>query len=119
MKNLECGAQFTSKLEGMFKDIELSRDIMTNFKLHLDSRQCAESAVRNATAPASGSKSSSGSTPDLLSSGAGTKYKDEPPEDVYINDDSMSSTHGLLQHPDTSEPSGREESAGDRVRKQH
>jgi len=28
----ECGAAFTGKLEGMFKDIELSRDMMTNFK---------------------------------------------------------------------------------------
>ncbi len=28
----ECGAQFTSKLEGMFKDTDLSRDIMASFK---------------------------------------------------------------------------------------
>ena len=28
----ECGAQFTSKLEGMFKDIELSKDLVLNFK---------------------------------------------------------------------------------------
>ena len=28
----ECGAQFTNKLEGMFKDIDLSRDIMTSLK---------------------------------------------------------------------------------------
>lgn len=28
----ECGSAFTSKLEGMFKDIELSKDIMTSFK---------------------------------------------------------------------------------------
>lgn len=28
----ECGSQFTNKLEGMFKDVELSRDIMTSFK---------------------------------------------------------------------------------------
>ena len=28
---LECGTIFTSKLEGMFKDMELSRDIMTAF----------------------------------------------------------------------------------------
>ena len=51
---LECGAQFTSKLEGMFKDIELSRDIMTNFKLHLDSRTKAneEETVAAKNAPA-------------------------------------------------------------------
>ena len=28
----ECGAQFTNKLEGMFKDIDLSRDIMVSLK---------------------------------------------------------------------------------------
>ena len=28
----ECGAQFTNKLEGMFKDVDLSRDIMTSLK---------------------------------------------------------------------------------------
>uniref|UniRef100_A0A8C5AYI7 Cullin 4B n=1 Tax=Gadus morhua TaxID=8049 RepID=A0A8C5AYI7_GADMO len=28
----ECGAAFTSKLEGMFKDMELSKDIMMQFK---------------------------------------------------------------------------------------
>jgi len=28
----ECGSGFTSKLEGMFKDVELSRDVMQSFK---------------------------------------------------------------------------------------
>ena len=28
----ECGSQFTNKLEGMFKDTDLSRDIMMSFK---------------------------------------------------------------------------------------
>ena len=28
----ECGGGFTSKLEGMFKDMELSKDIMLAFK---------------------------------------------------------------------------------------
>ena len=28
----ECGSGFTAKLEGMFKDIELSRDVMASFK---------------------------------------------------------------------------------------
>jgi cullin-4 len=32
----ECGAGFTSKLEGMFKDMELSRDINIAFKNHMD-----------------------------------------------------------------------------------
>ena len=32
----ECGAGFTSKLEGMFKDMELSRDINSAFKQHTE-----------------------------------------------------------------------------------
>lgn len=31
----ECGAGFTSKLEGMFKDMELSRDVNVAFKQHM------------------------------------------------------------------------------------
>eukprot|EP00611_Tribonema_gayanum_P003928 TRINITY_DN13167_c0_g1_i1.p1 TRINITY_DN13167_c0_g1~~TRINITY_DN13167_c0_g1_i1.p1 ORF type:complete len:679 (+),score=298.77 TRINITY_DN13167_c0_g1_i1:25-2037(+) len=31
----ECGAAYTSKLEGMFRDIELSRDLMANYTNHL------------------------------------------------------------------------------------
>ena len=27
----ECGATFTNKLEGMFKDIDLSRELMANY----------------------------------------------------------------------------------------
>merc|ERR1711981_74050 len=32
----ECGAAFTSKLEGMFRDMELSKDINVAFKQHMD-----------------------------------------------------------------------------------
>lgn len=32
----ECGAGFTSKLEGMFKDMELSKDINAAFRQHMD-----------------------------------------------------------------------------------
>jgi len=32
----ECGAGFTSKLEGMFRDMELSKDINAAFKQHMD-----------------------------------------------------------------------------------
>ena len=28
----ECGAQFTNKLEGMFKDVDLSREILGSFR---------------------------------------------------------------------------------------
>lgn len=31
----ECGAAFTSKLEGMFKDMEISKELMVAFKHHL------------------------------------------------------------------------------------
>uniref|UniRef100_A0A8C5N0P6 Cullin family profile domain-containing protein n=1 Tax=Leptobrachium leishanense TaxID=445787 RepID=A0A8C5N0P6_9ANUR len=31
----ECGAAFTSKLEGMFKDMELSKDVMIQFKQYM------------------------------------------------------------------------------------
>ncbi|GJQ15438.1 hypothetical protein GpartN1_g7229.t1 [Galdieria partita] len=36
----ECGAGFTSKLEGMFKDIDLSQDIMKAFYESLEWKQC-------------------------------------------------------------------------------
>ncbi|KAJ3330483.1 Cullin-3, partial [Blyttiomyces sp. JEL0837] len=32
---LECGSQFTSKLEGMFNDMRVSQDTMTSFRTHL------------------------------------------------------------------------------------
>ena len=35
----ECGAHFTSKLEGMFTDVELSKDMMTSFKTSPDSTE--------------------------------------------------------------------------------
>ncbi|ETV85831.1 hypothetical protein H257_02392 [Aphanomyces astaci] len=34
----ECGSSFTNKLEGMFKDIDLSRGVMTQFQQHAPSR---------------------------------------------------------------------------------
>lgn len=40
----ECGAAFTSKLEGMFKDMELSKDIMVQFKQVRTAVMC--SAIR-------------------------------------------------------------------------
>lgn len=33
---MECGSGFTAKLEGMFKDVRLSQDINSSFKLHLN-----------------------------------------------------------------------------------
>ncbi|KAM5195969.1 cullin-4B isoform 3-T3 [Hipposideros larvatus] len=38
----ECGAAFTSKLEGMFKDMELSKDIMIQFKQVTPCKQAVE-----------------------------------------------------------------------------
>ena len=37
----ECGAQFTNKLEGMFKDVDLSRDIMASFRTSVRALSCA------------------------------------------------------------------------------
>lgn len=34
----ECGSAFTSKLEGMFKDIDLSRDLMSTYSHHLKAK---------------------------------------------------------------------------------
>lgn len=38
----ECGCQFTSKLEGMFKDISLSNSTMEKFKEHLQATSVSE-----------------------------------------------------------------------------
>lgn len=35
----ECGAAFTGKLEGMFKDIDVSKDMMVHFKNHMLSQR--------------------------------------------------------------------------------
>lgn len=35
----ECGAAFTGKLEGMFKDIDVSKDMMPSFKNHMSNQQ--------------------------------------------------------------------------------
>ena len=40
----ECGSQFTNKLEGMFKDVDLSRDIMMSFKTSV-SLPCVQSSL--------------------------------------------------------------------------
>ena len=38
----ECGYQFTSKLEGMFNDMRISRDTRDNYKRHIKSIPLAE-----------------------------------------------------------------------------
>lgn len=38
----ECGCQFTSKLEGMFKDISVSNTMMEEFKSHVNSSNVSE-----------------------------------------------------------------------------
>lgn len=40
----ECGSQFTNKLEGMFKDIDLSKDLMSSFLLHQQKSESSSSA---------------------------------------------------------------------------
>lgn len=41
----ECGAQFTSKLEAMFRDVDASKDLMQSFKTHAASRRRLGDAV--------------------------------------------------------------------------
>ena len=41
----ECGSAFTSKLEGMFKDVDLSRDVMASFRESPHARQAAAADV--------------------------------------------------------------------------
>ena len=53
----ECGAAFTSKLEGMFKDVELSKDFMKEFQVRVSCRSrsppslLGRTVVRAATQP--------------------------------------------------------------------
>ena len=42
----ECGNSFTSKLEGMFKDVELSKSVRTQFQEHSESRNQLEQLGR-------------------------------------------------------------------------
>ena len=43
----ECGANYTAKLEGMIKDVEMSKDVMHAYTLHLQGSQpsAADNAV--------------------------------------------------------------------------
>lgn len=41
----ECGCQFTSKLEGMFKDMQVSNTIMDEFKTHVNNQNLSLSGV--------------------------------------------------------------------------
>ncbi|KAK9797070.1 hypothetical protein WJX73_002435 [Symbiochloris irregularis] len=41
----ECGAQFTNKLEGMFKDVDLSRDVLGSFRQSSGARQRAPAGL--------------------------------------------------------------------------
>ncbi|KAG8192285.1 hypothetical protein JTE90_002110 [Oedothorax gibbosus] len=43
----ECGAAFTSKLEGMFKDMDLSKELMTTFRQHLNNTRPEETIDMN------------------------------------------------------------------------
>ncbi|KAJ0410485.1 hypothetical protein ATCC90586_000655 [Pythium insidiosum] len=42
----ECGSSFTNKLEGMFKDIDLSRNVMSQFQEHAPSRAALQQLGR-------------------------------------------------------------------------
>lgn len=38
---MQCGYQWTNKLEGMFKDVQLSKDLMAQFKKMFDNDEAA------------------------------------------------------------------------------
>lgn len=45
MFQTECGCQFTSKLEGMFKDMTLSNTVMDEFKMHVNTNRISLNGV--------------------------------------------------------------------------
>lgn len=56
----ECGSNFTSKLEGMFQDVELSRDITTAYHLYLAKQTHSSSASANSSDSSSASVTAKG-----------------------------------------------------------
>uniref|UniRef100_A0A6A7GFC4 Cullin-4 n=2 Tax=Hirondellea gigas TaxID=1518452 RepID=A0A6A7GFC4_9CRUS len=78
----ECGTVFTNKLEGMFKDIELSRDIMqrySRFSEKVDATSSSGSTMDTSTQSSSSSSSSS-----MISSPATTTPMDDFEMNVHI-----------------------------------
>ena len=65
----ECGSQFTTKLEGMFKDVDLSRDVMRGFdaEMRREGSEIAATAAnaRGANGSFSGASGSSSPPPEL------------------------------------------------------
>lgn len=47
----ECGAGYTSKMEGMFKDMELSRDIMGSYSAYANSSSAAVASLSSSVKP--------------------------------------------------------------------
>mmetsp|Transcript_14845 Transcript_14845/g.27907 ORF Transcript_14845/g.27907 Transcript_14845/m.27907 type:complete len:1056 (-) Transcript_14845:334-3501(-) len=41
----ECGSGYTAKMEGMFKDVELSKDVMSNYTAHLSGLENSANAT--------------------------------------------------------------------------
>ena len=79
----ECGANFTAKLEGMFQDVELSRDAMTAFSTHCNN----QNSNNNNGASFSSSSFSSSSSSSSSSSGGGlgrVNNKGEPEADFQV-----------------------------------
>jgi cullin 3 len=61
----ECGYQYTSKIEGMFNDMRVSRDAMRLFRTHLARTNAGESGERAEPAkPADAEAEASGRVPD-------------------------------------------------------
>ena len=64
----ECGSQFTTKLEGMFKDVDLSRDVMRGFdaEMRREGSEIAATAANARGANGSSSGASGSSSPPEL-----------------------------------------------------
>ncbi len=72
----ECGATFTNKLEGMFKDMDLSRELMANYTQYLDS-----DAGKVATAAVLGGTREIETSVHVLTTGYWPAY---PPAEVVV-----------------------------------
>jgi cullin-4 len=58
----ECGAAFTSKLDGMFRDIELSKELREAYRQFAQNQSDASSSSSSLSSPSSCSSSSSRSS---------------------------------------------------------
>ncbi|KAG2378507.1 hypothetical protein C9374_008146 [Naegleria lovaniensis] len=88
----ECGPQFTNKLEGMFKDVDISNDMMANFKKSKEYKKlCSEFGDHDSTMPFElnvtilTSSNWPNYTPDTLNLPKEISIAQEAYKDFYVN----------------------------------